>query len=193
MIYKKAYATLKIKSIDDEKRIIEGIATTPATDFNNDIVEPLGAQFNLPIPFLWQHDLSQPIGEVIKADVSNTGIKVTIQIANIQEDSDLKTRIDQAWIAIKNKLIKGLSVGFKAIESQKRENSNGIHFLVWKWYELSAVTIPANSEATITTIKQLFNDPLTDVSANKQINAHQNNKHLTVNLTTSKHVTVKLN
>jgi hypothetical protein len=52
---KLAYSLLNIKSIDEEQWIIEGIATTPAPDRVDDIVEPKGAQFTLPVPFLWQH------------------------------------------------------------------------------------------------------------------------------------------
>ncbi len=53
---KRAYSLFTVKSIDEEQRIIEGIATTPSTDRMGDIVEPEGAQFKLPIPLLWQHN-----------------------------------------------------------------------------------------------------------------------------------------
>ena len=46
----RAYAVLDIKSVDDEKGIITGIASTPAPDRMDDIVDPRGAKFKLPIP-----------------------------------------------------------------------------------------------------------------------------------------------
>ena len=61
---KKAYSLLQVKSFDAEQRIIKGIASTPSPDRADDIVDPQGAKFALPIPFLWQHMHSQPIGEV---------------------------------------------------------------------------------------------------------------------------------
>src|SRR5690606_2093463 len=47
------------------------------------------------------------------------------------------------------------SIGFQSVESARIEGSYGIRFLKWLWLELSAVTIPANAEATITAIKSL--------------------------------------
>ena len=41
-----------VKSIDEEQRVFEGIATTPAPDRLGDIVEPLGMKFALPMPLL---------------------------------------------------------------------------------------------------------------------------------------------
>ncbi|PIT24083.1 hypothetical protein BGI36_01255 [Snodgrassella communis] len=156
MNHTKAYGYLEVKSFDDDKRIITGIATTPNTDRAEDIVDPRGAKFTLPIPFLWQHDHTQPIGDVIEAKVTDAGIEVVIQLASIKEEGSLKDRLDTAWLSIKNKLVKGLSIGFRAVEYSFIENSYGIHYTAWDWYELSAVTIPANAEATITTVKQLF-------------------------------------
>lgn len=152
---KKAYSLLQVKSFDAEKRIIKGIASTPTSDRSEDVVDPNGAKFALPIPFLWQHMHSQPIGEVIEATVTDKGIEVTVQIANIEEDSKLKERIDEAWLAIKSGLVKGLSIGFRGIEVEEIPRTWGLNFKKWEWYELSAVTVPANSEATITEIKSI--------------------------------------
>ena len=66
----RAYSLLTLKGVDDETRTITGMASTPSPDRLNDVVEPKGAQFKLPIPFLWQHDSGQPIGHVTHAKVS---------------------------------------------------------------------------------------------------------------------------
>ena len=153
--YTKAFSLMTVKSVDEEKRIITGIATTISPDREDDIVEPLGAKFTLPIPFLWQHDHSKPIGEVISATVTDKGIEVEVQIAQIYEQGRLKERVDEAWQAIKTGLVKGLSIGFRGKEYNYIDGSYGVHFIEWDWYELSAVTIPANMEATITSVKKL--------------------------------------
>ncbi|HET7375741.1 MAG TPA: hypothetical protein VFK30_03475, partial [Anaerolineae bacterium] len=57
-----AYSFLHIKSFNEDERIIEGVATTPTPDRVDDIVDPMGAKFNLPMPLLWQHRHDQPIG-----------------------------------------------------------------------------------------------------------------------------------
>ena len=152
---KRAYSTLETKSIDEGKRILTGIASTPSPDRMDDIVEPKGAVFNLPLPFLWQHNHAAPIGHVKKATVKPTGIEVEIQIAKESEAGILKDRLDEAWQSIKAGLVRGLSIGFRAIESAEIEGSWGRRFTKWDWLELSAVTVPANAEATIQTIKSL--------------------------------------
>lgn len=152
---KRAYSLLTIKSIDEDLRIITGIATTPTTDRMDDIVEPEGAEFELPLPFLWQHDTGQPVGHVTAAKPGPAGIPVTIQMVKSDEPGTLKDRLDEAWQSVKLKLVRGLSIGFRAIESIRIEGTWGYRYTKWEWLELSAVTIAANMEATITTVKSL--------------------------------------
>lgn len=153
----KAYSTLQIKSVTDtdDERIITGIATTPSTDRDDDILEPTGAKFALPIPLLWQHNHNQPIGEVISATVTDKGIEIVAKIAKISEKGKLKDRLDEAWQCIKSGLVKCLSVGFKIKEYNYLENSWGLHIKEWEFYELSVVTVPANADAVITSVKQI--------------------------------------
>jgi HK97 family phage major capsid protein/HK97 family phage prohead protease len=152
-VEQRAWACLEIKSIDEEKREIEGIATTPTPDRVGDIVEPKGAEFKLPVPFLWQHRSSEPIGHVVSATVGKDGIRVRVKLAKTDVPGKLKDRLDEAWQSIKLGLVRGLSIGFKGVETSFIEESRGIRFLKWVWLELSAVTIPANEEASITAIK----------------------------------------
>jgi HK97 family phage prohead protease/HK97 family phage major capsid protein len=151
----RAYARLQIKAIREDARIITGLATTPTPDRTGDVVEPTGALFELPLPLLWQHDAKQPIGSVTKATVTPDGIEITAALAKIDEPGPLKDRIDMAWQSIKAELVRGLSIGFRDLESAYLKDTGAFHFLKWLWLELSAVTIPANAEATIATIKSL--------------------------------------
>lgn len=149
----RAYSVLEVKELDDDKRVVTGIATTPATDRMDDIVEPKGAVFKLPLPLLWQHRHDQPIGQVTSAKVTKEGIEVTAKVA--KSDGALKQLLDSAWESIKLGLVRGFSIGFVPIESADIEGSWGRRFTKWEWYELSAVTVPANAEATIQTIKSI--------------------------------------
>lgn len=160
MLMDRAYSLLTLKAVDEDKRTLTGIASTPSTDRMGDIVEPKGAEFKLPIPFLWQHDSRQPIGHVTKAKITNEGIQVEVQIAKIEEEGSLKSRVDEAWQSMKAGLVRGLSIGFTPIESARIEGTYGMRFLKWAWLELSGVTIAANSEATIQTIKSIDNQQL---------------------------------
>lgn len=151
----RAYSALEIKDVNDGERIITGIASTPSTDRMGDIVEPLGADYTLPIPLLWQHDSSQPIGWVERATPSKTGIQIQARFAKIDAPGPLRDRLDEAWQSIKLGLVRGLSIGFRGLDSEAIPNSYGVTFKKWEWLELSAVTIPANSDASIQTIKAI--------------------------------------
>lgn len=150
----RAYATLQIKSVNEEERVIEGIASTPAPDRMGDIVEPLGAKFELPMPLLWQHNHDEPIGHVEFAEATEDGIPFRARLARVNEAGTLRDRIDEAWQSIKAKLVRAVSIGFRALEYSFLDDG-GIRFQKWEWLELSVVTIPANTEATIQQIKSI--------------------------------------
>jgi HK97 family phage major capsid protein/HK97 family phage prohead protease len=162
----RGWAKFEIKAVKEDTRTLEGIATTPTPDRMQDIVDPMGAQFELPLPFLWQHDSDQPIGEVTEAAPGAEGIPVSVQLASIDEPGKLKDRLDEAWQSIKIKLVKGLSIGFAPIEYSYIKETGGYRFLKWMWLELSAVTIPANADASITSIKS-FDRKFSAVPGNK--------------------------
>ncbi|WP_201555796.1 HK97 family phage prohead protease [Psychrobacter sp. 72-O-c] len=153
----KVYGTLVVKSFEetDEKRIIKGIASTPKQDRDGDIMEMAGAEFALPMPFMWQHDHCQPIGDVTKAEVIDDKISVEMEVLVIKEAGKLKDRLDEAWQSLKSKLVKGLSIGFRILEYQYTPDGLGLHILKWEWYELSAVTVGANIDAIITDVSQI--------------------------------------
>ena len=157
---KKFYSTLEIKSVDAESRRFTGIASTPSPDRSGDIVEPKGASYTLPIPLLWQHKHDEPIGQVVGATVTDSGIDVEFEIAEVSEPGRLKDRVDEAWQSIKSGLVRGLSIGFKPTEfAYMSDDSWAMRFIKWEWLELSAVTIPANAEATIANVKSYAADP----------------------------------
>lgn len=148
----KAYSTLTLKTVDKEKRIIKGVASTIAPDRAMDVVEPHGIIFDLPIAFLWQHDHAKPIGNVVSANRTSKGLEIEVQIANIKEAGSLKDQVEHAWSAIKEGLVRGLSIGFRPLEYDIR-TGGGIHYTAIEVFEISAVTIPCNAQATITDIK----------------------------------------
>src|SRR5690606_25369784 len=52
-------------------------------------------------------------------------------------------------------LVRGLSIGFRGLDVEEIKGSWSLRFKEWEWLELSAVTIPANAEATIQAIKSI--------------------------------------
>ena len=151
----RAFAVLEIRETGSRngKRTFNGVATSIATDSYGDVVESMGAEFDLPVPLLWQHDARDPIGWVTRAKASKKQIDVEVEVAEVTDNEDLSKRLAVAWSYIKNKLVRGLSIGFTPIESARIEGTYGYHFTKWKWLELSAVTIAANQDASITAIR----------------------------------------
>jgi HK97 family phage prohead protease len=151
----RAYSFVEFKAFDEDTRELTGIASTPTPDRYMDIVEPKGADYKLPLPLLWQHDSWSPVGNVIKAKPTDAGIEVVMRLAQTDEPGVLKDRLDEAWQSVKLKLVRGLSIGFRAKEYTYIQDTGGIHFLEWDWLELSLVTIPANAEATLNGFKSM--------------------------------------
>ena len=133
------------------ERIVEGIATTPAVDRAGDTIDPLGVDFDLskrPIKMLWQHDPERPVGRVLSATATPQGISFVAKLAA----PGANPAIDQRWQDITAGLVDSLSIGFRATKPPKQTRT-GWHYPGTEWLELSFVTIPANPECRITTIK----------------------------------------
>ena len=144
----RAYSLLDVRAFDDATRQIEGIASTPSPDRYGDVVEPLGAQFALPMALLWQHNAEKPVGTVEFAKPTKSGIPFKARLARIDEPGTLKDRVDEAWQSLKAGLVRAVSIGFRSIEHAHMA-SGGIHFLKWEWLELSLVTIPADRKRVV--------------------------------------------
>jgi len=154
----RAYSTFEFKAAAPDnsgKRKFTGIASTPSVDSCGDIVEPRGMEITIPTPLLWQHNSMEPIGWVRAARVSDKGIEVDCEVAEISaEDSpELKAQLDMRWAQLKSGLVRALSIGFMAKESARIDGTYGLRYIKSKLLELSTVTIPANSDCSLTAIK----------------------------------------
>jgi HK97 family phage prohead protease len=150
----RAYSILTVKKIDEQERTLRGIATTPTVDRVGDVIDPLGVKFNNPMPFLWQHNHDQPIGTVEFEKPTKNGVNFLAKLPMIDEVGTLRDRIEEAWQSIKAGLVRAVSIGFRPLEYAFIDGG-GIRFDEVEVFELSAVTIPANSEALITQVKSI--------------------------------------
>jgi HK97 family phage major capsid protein/HK97 family phage prohead protease len=149
----RAYAVLSIKALDGERRLITGMASTPTPDRRGDILEPLGASFRNPLPLLLHHDRERPVGRVTLTATAR-GIAFEAQLPEVATPGLVRDRVNEAWDSIKAGLITGVSVGFRPLaDGVKALASGGYHLLKTEICELSLVTVPANVETTIATIK----------------------------------------
>lgn len=153
---KRAYSLLTIKSFDDDLRVIKGIATSPEPDRVGDIVEPFGVTYKNPSPLLWMHQHDKPVGTVNFGKPTKHGVPFEAHLPKIKEDGTLKARVDEAWQSVKSGLVTAVSIGFRALDDGvELMKTGGLRFLKTEILELSLVTVPANAEATITSIKMI--------------------------------------
>jgi len=150
----RAYSFLNIKSVSDGRRRIEGMATTPSPDRVGDIVEPMGASFRLPLPLLLDHNHLEAVGEVETARATAEGIPFAATIRTIDRAGEVKDLCDKAWSLVTNGLRKAVSIGFRSLQREPIKGG-GWRFKEWEWMELSLVAVPANADATISSIKSL--------------------------------------
>jgi HK97 family phage major capsid protein/HK97 family phage prohead protease len=150
----RAYSILTVKAVEEDQRVIRGTATTPTPDRVSDIVEPLGVQFRNPLPLLHQHDSDRPVGTVKFDRPTKDGITFEARLPKIDEPGPLKDRVDTAWGEVKAGLVRAVSIGFRALEYAFMDDG-GIRFSKTEVVELSLVTVPANADCVISTIKSI--------------------------------------
>jgi len=152
----RAYSLLHVKALDADQRRITGIASTPTLDRQGDILDPTGVRFSNPLPLLLHHDKARPVGRVTLYPPTKDGIRFEAVLPTITEPGALKDRCDEAWQSIKAGLLTGLSVGYRILQDgAERLKSGGLLLKSCEICELSLVTIPANVDATILSVKSL--------------------------------------
>jgi HK97 family phage prohead protease len=154
VVVERAFSTLEIKSIDEDQRIIRGIATTPRPDRVGDVIEPMGITFGSNVKLLLHHDKTKPVGQVSFDTPTPNGVSFTAQIAKIAESGLLKDRVDEAWHSVKAGILDSVSIGFRVIDDAvERIRDQGLRFLKTEIVELSLVAVPANTDASISAFR----------------------------------------
>lgn len=155
-IMHRAYSMVEVRSVDDEKRVLKGIATTPRVDRMGDSIDPMGVEVASDIPLFLYHDSTKTVGRAKFGKATKSGIPFEASIPHVPESDSkvLKDRVDEAWAMLKHRLITAVSVGFRALEDgMKPLKGGGWEFLKTEVMELSLVPIPAQPDALITGIK----------------------------------------
>ena len=153
----RAYAQFHIKALETagDRTIVTGIASTPTPDAENHSVDPAGVTFSNPIPLLLYHDKTAPVGQVWLARVGDA-ITFRAELPHLTAPGVVKDRVDEAITSIKAGLLPFVSIGFLPLANGIRRLASGlVQPRADQGIELSLVTVPANSDATILTVKAL--------------------------------------
>ena len=130
------------------------------------------------IPVLFAHQMSDPdynIGHVISAEEDNVGLKITAQL-------DLESpKAKQVYRMLKGKRINQMSFAYDVTDGEqvKVDGQDVYEIRDLKLYEVSVVTVGANQETEILSVKQLptvADRLLADVKAGRVLSAKNENE-----------------
>jgi HK97 family phage major capsid protein len=159
----REYLTLEMRAVDDELRIIEGIANSSSVDSFGTVIEPRGAEFTLPLPLFFHENRKHgptPIGHVTHTELRDGKWWFRAQVPKIEDDGteggrSVKHRIDAAWADIKHGLVRGASIEFEPLEPR---SNTAKRWTKWRWAALAIVPIPSNRDATISVVRSAFQE-----------------------------------
>jgi HK97 family phage prohead protease len=140
---------MEIKEISAEGTFEGLLSVYNNIDLGNELVEP-GAftktiqEHGSEVPLLWQHRPDVPIGKLLLQDGPDA-LRVTGQLLMDLPDAQ------KAYLLIKAKIVKGLSIGFDTIKDAMDGAVRRLKEL--RLYEGSIVTFPMNELALITQVK----------------------------------------
>ena len=150
----RAASNLTVRALEEDRDhfIIRGVATHPAPDRVDDIVEPLGCTFQNPVVLLWQHAHDKPLGTVQFDKPTKDGVRFTARLPKLIDPGVLKDRIDEAVQAVKAGIIKAVSIGFRALKGVPLA-TGGTRWTKCEIIELSLVSVPAQPLAVIDEVR----------------------------------------
>lgn len=142
------------KSFTTEKGYIlvaSGIMSTSKMDSDRDILEAKGCELEAVCPYLWHHIMVQPVGKVLGHTLSTVksgekdldAVLFKCGIADVGNGLGRDTALLIEMGGIRN------SHGFEPLEAKPIKGA-GWHVTKYRTFEISAVTVPANSDAVFT-------------------------------------------
>jgi HK97 family phage prohead protease len=139
---------MAIKALNEDGTFEGLLSPYNNVDDGGDLVEP-GAftktlQENGTVPMLWQHKADSPIGELALEDTPS-GLackgKLLLEIPEAKK----------AYLLMKAKIVKGLSIGYDAVKAQVQDGVR--HLKEIRLWEGSVVTFPMNTLALVSDVK----------------------------------------
>ena len=103
-----------------------------------------------PLPALWQHRSSEPIGGYNVLSEDARGLKVEGFLLK-----DQIVRAAEAYVLMKRRVVKGLSIGYYVLEDSWNEKDRVRTLTKLDLQEISIVTFPANVEAQVDSVKSM--------------------------------------
>jgi HK97 family phage prohead protease len=150
---------LEIKAADEDEWTFEGLASPfngPADSYGDVVIpgaytDTLAKHFRngtMPV-MLWAHDPAEPIGVWEKFHEEGRGLYGRGRLLKGVR------RAEEAYILLKNKAIRGLSIGYRVVEAEPDGPINRLRKI--DLHEVSIVAIAAAPRARVTEVKHTDN------------------------------------
>ena len=145
---------LEVKTIDADGRFAGYASVFGVLDAQRDVVRKGAFVRSLasavpPMKLLWQHRWDEPIGVITRLFEDARGLyvegKLLLDVARARE----------AYSLMKAGVVKGLSIGYSVKQWRRNPDSGHRELLDVDLWEVSLVTMPANTQARVTVVKQL--------------------------------------
>jgi HK97 family phage prohead protease len=133
-------------------------------DLGGDIVAPgafkrsIKARKSKPVPMLWNHNPEHPIGKWTILEEDERGLKLEGRMTpGVAKGAEVLAMV-------RDGVIDGLSIGFQTVKAE-RDETTGVRTLkeVDLW-EVSLVTFPMNTEATVQGVKAMSIEEARDIT-----------------------------
>lgn len=153
MLYKAAL--IEVKAYDDEKREVQGYASV-FSNLDSDSDRLMKGSFNRTIKsrgpagkqrikLVSQHDIKTPVGRIDELVEDEKGLRMKAVFGTHQAGED-------HYRMVKEGILTEFSIGFVPTREEKNDDG-GRDFTEVKLYEVSLVTVAANDEALVTSVK----------------------------------------
>jgi HK97 family phage major capsid protein len=142
-------------------RRLTGIASTPTPDRAGDIIDPLGMTFEPAIPLLLNHNQEEHVGTAtLTATAEGITFDATFHDVSELPPGRIRQLVEETYAACKAGIYRKVSIAIgKARALVEPLKGGGLRFKSGEILELSLVTVPANRDAGILTVKALDAPP----------------------------------
>ncbi len=149
---------MEFRVVDKERREVAGIAVPYDTMNNGEMFARDSVTLDPEAKLMWQHDQREPIGKITEGRHTEAGFEIRATISETQRGLDAITLLDDG-------VINKFSVGFVMRDSKVDDQRNRIVTDAFV-REVSLVSFPWYSDATVTEVREDDTDPEVPDSAN---------------------------
>lgn len=142
---------MQFRVVDKERREVAGIAVPYETVENGEMFARDSVTLDPEAKLMWQHDQREPIGKIVDGRHTKDGFEIRAQISETQRGLDAITLLEDG-------VINKFSVGFVMRDSKVNDDRTRVVTDAFV-REVSLVSFPWYSDASVTEVREEVTDP----------------------------------